>query len=150
MARHNDLLGSPLLAEHYPIFADAERVIADPIVRNRGTIGGSLCQADPSEDLSAVAAALRAEMVVRGTGGRAFIWTMTGTCRVGLLCIRRCRSGAMYADEPRELRCGVSAVTTGETLSTSRAAAAVGNTFPRSADVTDPITERLTSGPCCV
>ena len=37
-----------------PIFADAERVIADPIVRNRGTIGGSLCQADPSEDLSAV------------------------------------------------------------------------------------------------
>ena len=36
----------------FPIIADAERVIADPIVRNRGTIGGSLCQADPAEDLS--------------------------------------------------------------------------------------------------
>ena len=45
---------SAVLAEHYPIFRDAERVIADPIVRNRGTIGGSFCQADPSEDLSAV------------------------------------------------------------------------------------------------
>ena len=58
-----------MLGEHYPIFADAERVIADPIVRNRGTIGGSLCQADPSEDLSAVAAALRADMVIRSAAG---------------------------------------------------------------------------------
>ncbi|MGZ5408198.1 MAG: FAD binding domain-containing protein, partial [Aeromicrobium sp.] len=41
------------LAAVFPIFRDAERVIADPVVRNRGTIGGSLCQADPSEDLSA-------------------------------------------------------------------------------------------------
>jgi carbon-monoxide dehydrogenase medium subunit len=68
MTRHAALLASPLLAEHYPIFADAERVIADPIVRNRGTIGGSLCQADPSEDLSAVASALGATMVIRGNG----------------------------------------------------------------------------------
>ena len=44
----------PWPGEHFPILHDAERVIADPIVRNRGTIGGSLCQADPSEDLSAV------------------------------------------------------------------------------------------------
>jgi carbon-monoxide dehydrogenase medium subunit len=65
MTRHHALLESPLLAEHYRIFADAERVIADPIVRNRGTIGGSLCQADPSEDLSAVCSALRARAVVR-------------------------------------------------------------------------------------
>ncbi|MGH8974037.1 MAG: FAD binding domain-containing protein [Acidimicrobiia bacterium] len=69
MTRHAGLLSSPVLAEHYPIFADAERVIADPIVRNRGTIGGSLCQADPSEDLSAVASALGAMMVIRGSGG---------------------------------------------------------------------------------
>ena len=69
MTRHAELLDSSLLAEHYAIFADAERVIADPIVRNRGTIGGSLCQADPSEDLSAVCAALGAELVVKGTGG---------------------------------------------------------------------------------
>jgi carbon-monoxide dehydrogenase medium subunit len=67
MTRHATLLASPLLAEHYPIFRDAERVIADPIVRNRGTIGGSLCQADPSEDLPAVASALSALLVIRGT-----------------------------------------------------------------------------------
>ena len=61
MTRHRSLLASALIGEHYPILHDAETVIADPIVRNRGTIGGSLCQADPAEDLSAVAAALRAE-----------------------------------------------------------------------------------------
>jgi carbon-monoxide dehydrogenase medium subunit len=70
MTRHAGLLASALLAEHYRIFADAERVIADPIVRNRGTIGGSLCQADPSEDLSAVASALRASVVIASTSGR--------------------------------------------------------------------------------
>jgi carbon-monoxide dehydrogenase medium subunit len=69
MARHADLLASPLLGEHYTIFGDAERVIADPVVRNRGTIGGSFCQADPSEDLAAVGSALRADLVVRSVGG---------------------------------------------------------------------------------
>jgi aerobic carbon-monoxide dehydrogenase medium subunit len=54
LTRHVDLLQSDLLARHYPVFADAEEVIADPVVRNRGTIGGSLCQADAAEDLSAV------------------------------------------------------------------------------------------------
>jgi len=69
MTRHRDLLESPLLAERLPIFTDAERVIADPVVRNRGTIGGALCQADPSEDLSAVCAAVGARMVIRGRAG---------------------------------------------------------------------------------
>jgi aerobic carbon-monoxide dehydrogenase medium subunit len=69
MTRHRDLLRSPLAAEHYPIFRDAERVIADPIVRNRGTVGGSLCQADPSEDLSAAFAAVDATAVIRAAGG---------------------------------------------------------------------------------
>ena len=69
MTRHADLLASPLLGEHYAVFADAERVIADPVVRNRGSIGGSLCQADPSEDLAAVASALRADIVVRSSEG---------------------------------------------------------------------------------
>ena len=53
----------------FPIFRDAERVIADPVVRNRGTIGGSLCQADPSEDLSAVCTTLDATCVIRGRAG---------------------------------------------------------------------------------
>ncbi len=69
MTRHRELLESPLLADRAQIFTDAERVIADPIVRNRGTIGGALCQADPSEDLSAVCAAVDARMVIRGLDG---------------------------------------------------------------------------------
>jgi aerobic carbon-monoxide dehydrogenase medium subunit len=69
MTRHAELLDSPLLAEHYAIFADAERVIADPVVRNRGTIGGSFCQADPSEDLAAVGSALGASLVIRSADG---------------------------------------------------------------------------------
>jgi carbon-monoxide dehydrogenase medium subunit len=69
MTRHRELLESAVAGAHFPILHDAERVIADPIVRNRGTVGGSICQADPSEDLSAVFAALKARAVVRGTGG---------------------------------------------------------------------------------
>jgi carbon-monoxide dehydrogenase medium subunit len=69
MTRHRELLESAVAGAHFPILHDAERVIADPIVRNRGTVGGSICQADPSEDLSAVFAALEARAVVRGTGG---------------------------------------------------------------------------------
>jgi aerobic carbon-monoxide dehydrogenase medium subunit len=70
MTRHRSLLESDLVGDHFPIFHDAERVIADPIVRNRGTIGGSLCQADPSEDLSAVCSALGATCVIQGADGR--------------------------------------------------------------------------------
>jgi len=70
MTRHRALLESELLASRLAIFTDAERVIADPVVRNRGTIGGALCQADPSEDLSAVCAAVGAKMVIRGTAGQ--------------------------------------------------------------------------------
>jgi carbon-monoxide dehydrogenase medium subunit len=66
LTRHVDLLKSDLLARHYPLFADAETVIADPVVRNRGTIGGSLCQADAAEDLSAVCTAAKARVVIRG------------------------------------------------------------------------------------
>src|ERR1700710_807546 len=69
MARHRELLESDALAAAFPIFRDAEHVIADPVVRNRGTIGGSLCQADPSEDLTAVCAAVDARMVIRGATG---------------------------------------------------------------------------------
>ncbi|MDP9228365.1 MAG: xanthine dehydrogenase family protein subunit M [Actinomycetota bacterium] len=69
MTRHRDLLESDLLAELFPVFADAEKVIADPVVRNRGTIGGSLCQADAAEDLSAVCSALKAQVVIAGSGG---------------------------------------------------------------------------------
>jgi aerobic carbon-monoxide dehydrogenase medium subunit len=69
MTRHRELLESELLGRAHPIFHDAEPTIADPVVRNRGTIGGALCQADPGEDLSAVCTALRARAVIRGQSG---------------------------------------------------------------------------------
>ena len=69
LTRHVDLLKSELLFTHAPVFRDAEQVIADPVVRNRGTIGGSLCQADAAEDLSAVCSAVKAKVVIRGSGG---------------------------------------------------------------------------------
>jgi aerobic carbon-monoxide dehydrogenase medium subunit len=69
LTRHAQLLDSPAAAEHFAILRDAEQVIADPIVRNWGTVGGSLCQADPSEDLSAAFAAVKGTMVIQGEQG---------------------------------------------------------------------------------
>ena len=69
LTRHAQLLDSTVAGEHFAILHDAERVIADPVVRNWGTIGGSLCQADPSEDLSAAFAALKAVMVINHPDG---------------------------------------------------------------------------------
>jgi carbon-monoxide dehydrogenase medium subunit len=73
MTRHREVLESDLLAERFPIFREAEKLIADPPVRNRGTVGGALCQADPSEDLSAVIAVLGGRAVIRGSGGERVI-----------------------------------------------------------------------------
>ena len=69
LTRHAQLLGSAAVGERLAILHDAEKVIADPVVRNWGTVGGSLCQADPSEDLSAAFAALKARMVIHGPDG---------------------------------------------------------------------------------
>jgi aerobic carbon-monoxide dehydrogenase medium subunit len=69
LARHAQLLESKVAADNFAILHDAERVIADPIVRNWGTVGGSLCQADPSEDLSAAFAALKGTMIIQGPDG---------------------------------------------------------------------------------
>lgn len=68
MTRHRELLESDTLAAVCPIFRDAERVIADPVVRNRGTLGGSLCQADPAEPLYRLRA-LDAVCLARGPSG---------------------------------------------------------------------------------
>ncbi len=69
MTRHSEVLASAVAGEHFRILHDAERVIADPVVRNRGTVGGSLCQADPSEDLSAVFSAVGAQVLIQSAGG---------------------------------------------------------------------------------
>src|SRR6516165_4873561 len=69
MTRYREILESDTLAAVCPIFRDAERVIADPVVRNRGTLGGSLCQADPAEDLVTVYSVLDAVCLARGPSG---------------------------------------------------------------------------------
>jgi carbon-monoxide dehydrogenase medium subunit len=69
LTRHRELKDNAELSARFPVIAEAERHIADPIVRNRGTIGGSLCQGDPAEDLSAVCTALKASVVIRGAQG---------------------------------------------------------------------------------
>ncbi|SFL32839.1 FAD binding domain-containing protein [Geodermatophilus ruber] len=73
LTTHADLLASAQVGRLLPIVHDAERVIADPVVRNRGTIGGSLGQADPAEDLSTVCDVLRARVVITGRAGERVI-----------------------------------------------------------------------------
>ena len=70
LTRHATILASPVVGRLFPIFHDAEKVIADPVVRNRGTLGGSLCQADPAEDSTTVCDVLGAELVIEGPAGR--------------------------------------------------------------------------------
>ncbi|MGY1805223.1 FAD binding domain-containing protein [Blastococcus sp. SYSU D00922] len=69
LTRHATLLSSELVGRLFPIVHDAERVIADPVVRNRGTIGGSLGQADPAEDLTTVCDVLHAQIVIADRTG---------------------------------------------------------------------------------
>jgi carbon-monoxide dehydrogenase medium subunit len=73
LTRHRTMLESREVHALFPIITDAEKVVADPIVRNRGTLGGSLCQADPAEDLSTVCTVLGAEAVIRGESGERVI-----------------------------------------------------------------------------
>src|SRR5712691_3791926 len=66
---HYDITKDPLIAEHCGLLAEAAGTVADPAVRHRGTLGGSLAHADPAGDLPAVALALDATMLVSGPGG---------------------------------------------------------------------------------
>jgi aerobic carbon-monoxide dehydrogenase medium subunit len=65
LARHNQLAESELLKERYPTMAAAAPQISDPIVRNLGTLAGSLAHADPAGDWGSVMLALGAEVVAR-------------------------------------------------------------------------------------
>ncbi len=69
LVRHHALETSALLRERYPTIAAAAPQIADPLVRNLGTIGGSLAHADPAGDLASVMLALGATVVLRSAGG---------------------------------------------------------------------------------
>ena len=69
LTRHHDLATSPLVQEHNPLLSYAARLIGDPQVRHRGTIGGSISHGDPASDLPAVLLALDGEVDVAGSDG---------------------------------------------------------------------------------
>jgi carbon-monoxide dehydrogenase medium subunit len=69
LCRHATLERSALLASKQPTMAAAAPLIADPIVRNRGTLVGSLCHADPQGDWASVVTALKGYVVARGPRG---------------------------------------------------------------------------------
>lgn len=73
LARHADLAVHPLLAARYPLMTAAAPQIADPLVRNLGTMGGSLAHADPAGDWCAVALALNASVVARDAAAQRVI-----------------------------------------------------------------------------
>lgn len=68
-ARTNDLNDSELIRKRYPILSDAAAVIADPLVRNMGTVGGNASHGDPANDLPACFLGLGAGFQVRGPNG---------------------------------------------------------------------------------
>jgi carbon-monoxide dehydrogenase medium subunit len=73
MTRNAALADSALLRERYPAMAAAAPLISDPIIRNLGTIGGSLAHADPAGDWGSVMIAMGAEVVARRAGGERVI-----------------------------------------------------------------------------
>jgi aerobic carbon-monoxide dehydrogenase medium subunit len=70
MATHHAIESSPVVKSKCPLLADVAAQIGDPMVRNMGTIGGSLAHADPAADYPAAIIALGAEMVVEGPKGK--------------------------------------------------------------------------------
>ena len=70
MTVENDLIRSPILQAKVPLLAQAAQMIADPQVRNRGTIGGDIAHGDPGNDHPAIAIALDASFVLEGAKGR--------------------------------------------------------------------------------
>jgi carbon-monoxide dehydrogenase medium subunit len=69
LVRHHTLASSEVIAARYPAIAAAAPQIADPLVRNRGTIGGSLTHADPAGDLGSVMLAMGASVVLTSSTG---------------------------------------------------------------------------------
>src|ERR1700678_2483154 len=70
LCRHADLERSDLLKGTQPTMAAAAPLVADPLVRNRGTLVGSLCHADPQGDWASVMLALGGSVIAQGSGGR--------------------------------------------------------------------------------
>ena len=70
LARHAEVMRSPVVAEHLPLIAEAMPHVAHVAVRNRGTFGGSIALADPAAELPACVLALGATLVLESTRGR--------------------------------------------------------------------------------
>jgi aerobic carbon-monoxide dehydrogenase medium subunit len=70
MTVENDLIASPLLRSKLPLLSEAAKLIADPQVRNRGTIGGDIAHGDPANDHPALAIAIDASFTLQGPKGR--------------------------------------------------------------------------------
>jgi carbon-monoxide dehydrogenase medium subunit len=70
MTVENDLINSTLLQAKVPLLADAPKLIADPQVRNRGTLGGDIAHGDPGNDHPAISLALNASFVLQGPQGQ--------------------------------------------------------------------------------
>ncbi|MDG2048640.1 MAG: xanthine dehydrogenase family protein subunit M [Myxococcota bacterium] len=73
LATKRDVEDSALVRERNPLFMESTIMIGHPQIRNRGTVGGSMVQADPAAEYPAVAVALGAELVARGPGGERVI-----------------------------------------------------------------------------
>ncbi len=69
MTTENELIASRLLQQKVPLLSEAAQLIADPQVRNRGTIGGDIAHGDPGNDHPAIAMALEATFVLQGPQG---------------------------------------------------------------------------------
>jgi aerobic carbon-monoxide dehydrogenase medium subunit len=114
MTKMADVERSDLLRKSLPIVTDCAAVIADPLVRNMGTIGGNLSHADPTNDMPAVAVATGARMVAAGKGGRRsieagefFLDTFTTALEAGELLAEvrfplRPRKGGAYVKLERQ------------------------------------------------
>lgn len=70
MTVENDLINSPVILAKLPLLAEAAKLIADPQVRNRGTIGGDIAHGDPGNDHPALSLVLDAQFVLEGPNGR--------------------------------------------------------------------------------
>src|ERR1700738_4404974 len=73
LARHVDIERSKELAKLVPLMVEAVHWIADPLVRNRGTLVGSVCHADPSGDWGSIMLALNAELIAQSASGERVI-----------------------------------------------------------------------------
>jgi aerobic carbon-monoxide dehydrogenase medium subunit len=69
-ARHRDIELSPIVKQHYPLLHETFRKVAQPRIRNMGTVGGNLAAGDPLTDPGASLIALDAEVTLAGSNGK--------------------------------------------------------------------------------